>query len=313
MFDVSTIVVTWKTRDLLRACVRSVLERTTGVRMDVIVIDNASGDGSCEMVRTEFPGVRLIANRTNLGLSEAANHGIAESRSRYILFLNPDTEARGNAVGRMVEFMDAHPEVGALGTKLLNTDGSLQPSCYSDIGLHKAFAMASGLADLLPYGLIARLRPGHIIRRIVDLPDHESVLFPDCFVGATMMFRREAIEQAGPFDPQFFVYWSEVDEFYRLRRLGWKIAYTPHAVFTHHGWSCLKTAYRPLILQWWKGYHLMVERHFGARRARLLRAVMLAGAALCWPFIFLELARGIENAREKFRTYGALLAWGLAG
>ncbi|MFH1456799.1 MAG: glycosyltransferase family 2 protein, partial [Patescibacteria group bacterium] len=126
--DISIIIVNWKVKDLLEKCLRSIFEQTKNISFEVFVVDNNSGDGSVEMVREKFPQVALAASAENLGFAKGNNLAIKKSRGRYVLLLNPDTEILDNALEKMVRFMDAHPECGIGGCKLLNADLSLQPS-----------------------------------------------------------------------------------------------------------------------------------------------------------------------------------------
>nr|HID14311.1 glycosyltransferase family 2 protein [Anaerolineae bacterium] len=127
MLDLSIVIVNWNVCDLLRRCLHSILSsgQQPATSIEIIVVDNGSTDGSVEMVRAEFPGVRLIANADNRGFPAANNQGIAAARGRYVLLLNPDTEVVGDALATMVAFADAHPDVGIVGPQLLNPDGSV--------------------------------------------------------------------------------------------------------------------------------------------------------------------------------------------
>jgi GT2 family glycosyltransferase len=310
--DLSVVVVTWNTKEMLRRCLRSVLSGTCGLALEATVVDNGSSDGTVEMLADEFPSVRVIANGRNLGFAAAANQGIVSSGARYVLLLNADTECVGDAVPRMIDFMDERPKVAALGCKLVNPDGSIQPSCYSDASAWKALAIASALYDVLPFRLMERLNPDGLIRRIADFPDHETVLFPVWFRGACMMLRTDAVKQCGGFDEEFFTYFEETDLCYRLRTDGWQVAYTPRACFIHHGDTCLRYAYRQMTMRFWKSYFLLCEKHGPAGDLAKLRVAMLLGTLIKLMNTFLSLALGVKRAAERFRTCGALLKWGLA-
>ena len=305
--DVSAVIVNWNTRDLLARCVRSLLGTPGEVALEVIVVDNASPDDSCEMLRREFPEVRLIANARNVGFTRAANQGIAVSRGRYLLVLNADTEAVGDAVGVMVRFMDAHPEVAALGPRFVNTDGSLQPSCFSDVGPLKSFAVASGLHDVLPYAQLARLNPAGWLRRLVDFPDHDRVQHPDWFRGACMCLRADPVRQVDAFDEDFFVYYEEIDLFYRLRAHGWKVVCIPDATFIHDGAVTLDLAHERMTLTFWRSCLHFHRKHAGPMWRH--RAAILLGTLVRLVDTLVRASFGDRSARERFCTSAVVVAW----
>lgn len=129
ILDLSICIVNWNVESLLKACLRSIIDNTSGISCEVIVVDNDSSDGSVDMVKAEFPQVKLIVNKENAGFTRANNQAIRISKGRYIMLLNPDTVIIDNALNKMVRFMESRFDCGALGCKLLNTDGTLQRSC----------------------------------------------------------------------------------------------------------------------------------------------------------------------------------------
>lgn len=307
MLDVSIVIINWNRKDLVRRCVASVLGES-GVSLEVILVDNGSTDGSREMLASEFPEVRCIENASNRGFTVAANQGIAESRGRYVLVLNSDAEGTDGAVARMVRFVDAHPDVGALGCRLLNSDGSLQPSCYADMGVGKALAIASGLYDIMPFDLMGKLNPDGFVRRLFDLPDHDRPLFPDWFRGACMMFRRDALTQVGTFDEGFFLYCEEIDLFYRMRAEGWRIAYTPTASFFHHGRADVSMSDVRMVLTFWRSFLRLYEKHHKPHRLAALRVAMFAGTCIRVLGSLTDMAVGVDGAAADLRACGAILA-----
>jgi GT2 family glycosyltransferase len=234
----SIVIVSWNVRGLLRACLHSI-EADSGVSLakdtdhgpgttEVIVVDNASTDGSAAMVRAEFPGVRLLAEATNLGFTGGNNRGIAASRGRRVLLLNPDTEVRPGTLAALGGYLDQHPKVGLVGPRLLNTDGTPQSS-------RRRFPTpATALVESTP--LQALLPTWPALRRyyVLDRSDDEAQEV-DWVTGAAMLARREALLQIGGFDPGYFMYSEELDLCRRLRRAGWRIGYEPAAVVVHHG------------------------------------------------------------------------------
>ncbi|MFQ6100129.1 MAG: glycosyltransferase family 2 protein [Anaerolineae bacterium] len=226
MIDLSIVVVNWNVRDLLRRCLHSVLDARCSMLVEVIVVDNASTDGSAEMVQAEFPGVHLVANDENRGFPAANNQGLAVAQGRYIFLLNPDTEVLGDGLATMVAFADTHPDVGMLGPQLLNPDGSVQSSRRRFPTLATAFFESTWLQPYAPHRVLERYY-------VEDRPD-DIVQEVDWVYGAAMMARREAIEQVGPMDEGFFMYSEELDWCRRFRGAGWRVVYLPTAQVVHH-------------------------------------------------------------------------------
>jgi len=193
---------------------------------EVIVVDNASTDGSVEMVREEFSDVHLIANAQNRGFPAANNQGVAVAQGRYVLLLNPDTEVLGDALATMVAFADAHPDVGVLGPQLLDPDGSVQSSRRRFPTLLTAFFESTWLQPYAPRRLLERYYA-------LDRSD-DATQDVDWVKGAALMARREAIEQVGPMDEGFFMYSEELDWCRRFREAGWRVVYLPSARIIHH-------------------------------------------------------------------------------
>jgi N-acetylglucosaminyl-diphospho-decaprenol L-rhamnosyltransferase len=226
MVDLSIVIVNWNVLDLLRRCLRSVFDQSSSVRVEVIVVDNASTDGSIEMVQEEFPCVHLVANMDNRGFPAANNQGIAVAQGRYVLLLNPDTELVGDALATMVAFADANPDVGVVGPQLLNPDGSVQSSRRRFPTLATAFFESTWLQPCAPRRLLERYY-------VLDRPD-DAVLDVDWVTGAALLARREAIQQVGPMDEGFFMYSEELDWCRRFREAGWRVVYLPTARIVHH-------------------------------------------------------------------------------
>ncbi len=238
MVDLSIIIVNWNVCDLLRRCLRSILDTRCSM-LEVIVVDNASTDGSVEMVRTEFPGVHLIANADNRGFPAANNQGIAVARGRYVFLLNPDTEVLDDALATMVAFTDAHPDVGVVGPQLLNPDGGVQSSRRRFPTLLTAFFESTWLRPYPPrsplQGGSCPYAPRGLLERyyVLDRPD-DATQDVDWVDGAALMARQEAIQQVGVMDEGFFMYSEELDWCRRFREAGWRVVYLPEARIIHH-------------------------------------------------------------------------------
>jgi GT2 family glycosyltransferase len=225
--DLSIIIVNWKVKDLLEKCLRSIFEQTKNIEFEIFVVDNASGDGSVEMVREKFPQVNLTASSKNLGFAKGNNLAIKKARGRYVLLLNPDTEILDNALEKTVKFMDVHPECGIAGCKLLNPNLSLQPSV-------RAFpTFASQAFILLKFHHLFPHSKAMYHYLMQDF-DYEKTQEVDQVMGAFMMIRREVIEKIGLLDENFWIWFEEVDYCKRAKIAGWKILYTPEAKIIHH-------------------------------------------------------------------------------
>ncbi len=250
-FDVC--VVSWKTRDLLRACLRSVVGRAELER--IIVVDNASGDGTAEMVAGEFPTVELIANSENVGFSEGNNQAIRAGQAPFVLLLNADTELKEGASAALLNVFQEEDHVGAVAAQLLLPDGSVQRSCRSFPEPSAVLFDAFGLSRLFPrserFGRYRMTHWDHDSRRDVDQP-----------MASALAVRRAAFDEVGLFDESFPLYFNDVDLCYRLREAGWRIVFEPRAkVLHHHGqstWQVRPTAvlesHRSLIRFYRKHY-----------------------------------------------------------
>ena len=224
--DLSVIVVNRNTRELLLACLGSLFDGAAPLRIEVIVVDNASTDGSVPSVESRFPQVRLIRNDTNTGFAHPNNQGIAASRGRYLLLLNSDTVVRHGALKRLVDFMDQHPEAGACGPRLVYPDGSLQRSCASFETPWRWFCDMLDLGKVLPRSTaLSNLRVRF---------DHASTSPVDWVMGAALLVRREVVDEVGMLDERFRIHCNESDWCYRMHRAGWPIYYVHSAEVVHY-------------------------------------------------------------------------------
>ena len=252
----SIVIVNYNTEELLGGCLESVYAGANGTPFDIWVVDNNSRDDSVRMVKSRFPKVRLIENSANLGFSRANNEAIAQSKSDYILLLNPDTLIVEDAIERMVKFMDAHPKVGIAGCKVLNTDRTLQLACRRSIPTPKvAFYRLTGLSKLFPKNrAVARYNLTYFS------PDETHEV--DAVSGAFLMIRRQAIEDIGLLDERFFMYGEELDWCLRAKRAGWGVMYHPEAEIIHYKGESTKTNSRKAALEFYRAMYLFHKKHF---------------------------------------------------
>jgi hypothetical protein len=226
--DLSIIVVNWNSVVFLQKCLSSVQSSVAGISYEIIVVDNASYDGSREIVKKEFPSVVYIQAPRNEGFAKANNLGFQVSTGRNILFLNPDTEVVGPAIRTMLGTLDSDKKAGAAGAKLLNSDGSVQTSCIQ--------AFPTILNQILDFDLLRRMFPRASMwgcaSLFTALPGPFEV---EVISGACLMVKREVLEAVGLFDPRYFMYSEDVDLCFRIRRGGWKNYFVETAIVTHHG------------------------------------------------------------------------------
>lgn len=221
----TVVIVNWNTKELLKACLRSIYQESAKTVQEVIVVDNDSTDGSQALVRQEFSQARLIENEDNRGFSYACNQGIRASRSEYVIILNSDTLVSSGSIDSMTDFMDKNDRVGVLGPKLLNEDGSVQLSCRN----FPSFKEATGHAFL---GIFSQANPYTRSYRQMDW-DHQTACEVDWVSGACMILRRKALDEIGLFDESYFMYLEDVDLCRRMKESGWKVYFYPEAVVTH--------------------------------------------------------------------------------
>jgi GT2 family glycosyltransferase len=225
--EISIIVVSYNTRDFLRKCLGSLGRDSSGLIGEIIVIDNCSSDGSADLIEHDYPDVTLIKNASNLGYACAVNQGIRRSHGRYFLILNPDIETTGDAVKNLWSFMEATPDAGIAGGKLLNPDGSLQTSCRTFYTVPTVLLRRTFLGKIFP-------NSGLVRRHLMLDWDHNSDRQVDWVIGACMIVRREAYQAVGGMDERFFLYLEDVDWCFRMKKHGWKVYYVHSAVMEHH-------------------------------------------------------------------------------
>lgn len=281
MLDLGIVIVNWNTRDLLRDCLRSV-EQSVGVTYRVVVVDNASTDGSAEMVRAGFPRVELIENADNRGYPAANNQGLRrlgferggpDDAPRYALALNPDTVLPPDALREMVGYMDADPRVGVAGPKLVLLDGSLDLACRRSFPTPEiSFYRMIGLSRLFPRSR----RFGRYNLTYLD-PDVETEV--DSVVGAFMMVRREAIQRVGLFDETFFMYGEDLDWAYRIKQAGWTVKYNPRVTVTHVKRAASRQS-RRAQQEFYRAMLIFYRKHYRPTTPWWLHSLVLMGLAL---------------------------------
>lgn len=286
MSDVEVVVVTYDALPWIERCLRSVAPYR------VVVVDNGSSDGTPAHVRERFPGVELVPHE-NTGLAAGWNEGIRRTSGCYVLILNADAWALGDAVERLVAFADAHPDAAVVGPLLRNLDGSLQRSVRGFPTLWRLATEYLFLRKLAPrsHALNAFYAGGFA---------HDRPREADFVMGACMLVRREAIDEVGPLDESYFLFSEETDWCYRFAQAGWKVLFTPDAEFahvggaSHGGW---------LFREQVKGHLRFLQTHHGARDAERARRLLLVALRL----------RGRVFPGERGRTYREAAEWLASG
>jgi N-acetylglucosaminyl-diphospho-decaprenol L-rhamnosyltransferase len=265
--DVSIVVLNYNTRDHLRACLEGLSE--VGLDVEVLVVDNASSDGSAEMVQGEFPWVRLIRSPRNGGYAFGNNQALRQARGEAILILNPDTLLPAGAVAALLDKLREHPESGIVGPKLLRPDGSMHLACRRSFPTPLvSFYRFSGLGRLFP----ASSRFGRYNLTFVD-PD--APIEVDAVCGACMLVRHEVMERVGLLDEQFFMYGEDLDWCLRTRQAGWTVRYEPSIVVQHqHGAASRQRALRTNVY-FFRAMDLFYRKHYVQRYHPLLTGVVV--------------------------------------
>lgn len=258
--ELSICIVTLRAKALLRDCLRSIYENTHSISFEIVVVDNNSQDGTVEMLRDEFPRVHLITNSNNAGFARPSNQAIKASCGDYLLLLNNDTIILPDALDRLVTFMQAHPDVGICGPKVLNRDGTLQKQCRRSFATPwDLFCYFSGLATLFPHSAL-------FARYLMTYVDPDIIHKADAISGSCMLIRREVINRIGLLDERFFAYQEDADYCFRAKQAGWSTYYVPEASIIHYasqGGSRV-APYRS-IYEWHRSYWLYYRKNLASR------------------------------------------------
>jgi GT2 family glycosyltransferase len=297
---VTVVVVGYNGRDLLARCLDSVLVDHGEIGVETIVVDNASHDGTPEMVAERFRGVRVIANHENLGYGGALNEGMTVAFGRFILVLNQDIALRPGALQGMVAFAEAHPDAGAVGPRLEYQDGRFQHSAFRFPDWKQAFF---GFFDgLVP--LDSEIN-GRYSDRQLEVPFAAEHL-----LGACLLLRRAAIDQAGAFDPTFFMYYEETDLCVRLVRAGWRNYYLPTARVMHVSAASTSAASEQMSVQFHRSQAIFYRRLRGPEGYAALKLIVWVGIAYRLARSVRAFARGRIGAdllRERVVGYWRIL------
>lgn len=264
--DLSVIIVSFNTKGLLKDCLSSIFSQTSGVNFEVLVVDNGSTDGSVEMVKELIKKkklIKLIENKKNLGFAKANNQALRQAQGEYVLLLNSDTALRNNPCLRLIRFAEKHPQAGVIGSRLLNKDGSAQPSTAPFFILSKVFLWLT-TGDRFLYS--SPRKPCQV----------------DWVMGAALMIKKEVIDKVGSLDEKFFMYMEEQEFCFRIKKAGWQVWFYPEAEIFHLIRGSSPAGKQKAIWGIYQGLIYFYQKHFAPWQLRVLKLLLRAKAAGAW-------------------------------
>ena len=301
--DLSIIIVNWNTRDLLSDCLESIKATARDLSHEIIVVDNASTDGSVEMLRERFPRVKVIENAENRGFGAANNQAMKVMAGRYALLLNSDTRLMENAVQELFSFLESRPDAAMACGQLLNADGSRQNSVAAFPSLMTLLTNTPLLEILFPRRFPSKRR------------DYPGPIEVDSAIGACMMVRKSAIDEVGMFDERYFFFFEETDWAMQMRAAGWKVFHIPTAFIYHQQGQSIGRNARSRI-EFYRSRYGYFRKWESRPYYRTVRALILFRLLMNWLLTSLGvlLTLGFKREmRDKWSVYGSLLVWHLRG
>ncbi len=282
--QLSVIIVNYNVRSFLENALLSIQKAMQNIEGEIFVVDNASDDGSVELVQTSFPDVKLILNQTNLGFAAANNIALAQSSGKYILLINPDTIVQEDTLTSLIEYLENNPQVGLAGCKILNPDGSLQLACRRSIPTPwSAFTKVTGLSALFPN---TKLFGKYNLTYLNPNETYEV----EAVSGSFMFLRREVYEQVGKLDESYFMYGEDLDWCYRIIKAGWKIVYYHKTQIIHYKGESTKQSNLDDIKMFYNAMHIFVRTHLN-HSALILSILHLAIVFRSWLASFSRLVK----------------------
>ena len=306
--DISIIIVNWKVRELLRNCLNSVYNTVKSHTYEVFVIDNDSNDGSIEMIEKEFPQVNLLVNAENAGHSKAMNQGIRMSNGKNILLLNPDVVLHESTVDEMVDFLDNHPDTGAVSGKELRPDGSFwwKSRRRKIIPWIEMLALYGG-NQLRNLHFIERFFPDEYMR---DVPD-DQLCKVEILATACMMVRKDVFDKIGLLDETFWLMSEDVDISLRMGQAGWDIYYLPNATFLHCHGESVKQSEKSIHMIIIAERHILFNKFWSKTTAFTYRIAVFFSS---WLYLLFGLSSVLFNHKSVKRRLKAgvdMLSWSL--
>ena len=287
---VSIVIVSWNTTQFLENCLSSILASPPALPFENWVVDNASTDGSPKMVREKFPQAHLVENRKNVGFSRANNQAIQQCSGKYVLLLNPDTLVGSGALQALIDFLDNHPEAGAAGARILNPDGSLQISSFPRPTLSRELWRLFHLDAISPYAEYPLTKW-----------EENQVQEVDVLMGCCLLLRKDALNEVGFLDENYFIYSEEVDLCYRIQRAGWRLYWVPQGEVVHFGGQSTQQVPTEMFLNLYHSKIKYFRKHHGWPAAQVYKLILRLAALsrlILTPFVIFE----PSSRRQKHLT-----------
>ncbi len=313
MVDLSVIIVSWNVRELLDKCLESLrrTRRSNGqpgqnqLKIEIIVVDSGSADGSVELLREKHPDLTLLPQGQNVGFTRGNNIGLERARGAFLLLLNPDTEVRPDAIGKVIDFMRGHPRAGIVGPHTLNSDGSHQSTRRRFPTLLTGIFESTWLSAWAPAAVESRYR-------MLDTND-DDILEADWVQGSALMLRRAVYDAIGGLDEGFTMYSEELDYCRRAKTAGWQVFYHGGAEITHHGGKSSEQAAASTQIHFQTSKLRYFRKHHGDTQYLILRAILLLqfGWQLCLESLKGALGHKRDLRAQRVRVYWQVLRTGL--
>jgi GT2 family glycosyltransferase len=277
--DLSIIIVNYNVKEFLQNLLNSISKASSNISREIIIVDNASDDGSVEMIREKFTSAQLISNKKNLGFGKANNQALEIAKGKYILLINPDTVVSEDTFEKLISFFKDNQDAGLAGCKILNPDGSLQLACRRSFpGPWTSFCKVTGLSNLFPNSKI-------FARYNLTYLNENQTYEVDAISGSFMMMRKEVYDKVGGFDEEFFMYGEDLDLCYRIQKAGYKVFYFPDTQIIHYkGESTKRSSFDETNL-FYSAMHLFVKKHLSS--SFLVEAILRSAIGVRKVFTFL--------------------------
>jgi len=297
--QISIIIVNWNTRELLVDCIESIYASPPEGEFDIWIVDNYSSDGSPAMIRESYPDVNFIENDENVGFGKANNQALRKSQGDYVLLLNPDTVVKTNAISELINFLDNNPDAGIAGARLINPDGTLQISAFPFPTLFREFWRMFYLDSVV-----------YLSNYPMKNWNKDQAREVDTLLGACMLIRREAINQFGLFDEEYFIYSEEVDLCVRLKKGGWRLYWVPGAVVIHFAGKSIQQVSEEMFLRLYEGKVLYFRKHHSKLSVFVYKLILFAATItrlVLTPFALVEEPAKRDEHLTLYNNYRRLL------
>jgi GT2 family glycosyltransferase len=273
MVDLSVIIVSYNTRELLKECLQSIYKNTKDISYEIFVVDNNSTDQTVQMVKENFQEVKLIENKENRGFAGANNQALKQSRGRNVLLLNSDTKVLQDSLNKMVAFIDGRQDVSAVGCRLLNTDMSLQPSCYRFPSLMPI------IAHIFHLWIFPGLKRSFLLTSL-EMQKYDRIHKVDGVRGACLLAKRSVLSRVGYLDEDYFMYAEEIDWCYRMKKAGLNVYYFPNSKIIHYRGQSTDEGSPEILIQRVKSLRLFYKKNFGTLKTVLFSSLKLVDISI---------------------------------